>query len=273
MKKLLITTIFLVVSRFSYSFEEFDDRYPTYSVPIYPNESVIYINTNHPSQSIKDLRSTNVLCTTNKSRYFSGENIRVSIDIFYREYAVKETSIKISDEYSSYSSHLKPNIIEISKNLVRYFVEIEAPEVKESTTFIISVMVDTDGGKIKSNVPVEVNKKMNRILGVSDPTIESNDIIIPVLIENEFTGLYRITATMFINNVPSARLMQQVYLSQTGRQIVHIMMSNRLSRDRRIWGDSEIKDIILEKIPEFPGDIGGKSEPAMFPITIPYLPK
>lgn len=267
---LAIGTILVWCSSSASSFEEFDERYPKYSVPIYPNEAVIYLNTNPPSQAMKESRSTNVVCTSNKSKYFSGETIRLSIDIFYKDYSIKSTAITMEDEYGESTVQIKPKILGVADNSTRFYVEQPAPEVTESTTVIFSVVVDAEQGRIRLNVPVEVNKKMNKILEVGKPELVDNDIVLPVLIENEQAGFYRITATMFINNVPSARLMQQLYINDVGRQVVPMKMSNRLAKDRRLYGEAELKDIVLEKVPDSPGDIGGKSEPASFVITIPF---
>lgn len=271
-KNILFAASMLLVwySASAFSFEEFDERYPKYSVPIYPNEAVIYLNTNPPSQAIRDFRKINVVCTANKSRYFSGENARLSIDIFYKDYSLKSTTIKFSDEYESTAVDLRPKIFGVDRSTTRYYVETTIPPVEETTTYIFNVLVETEQGRVSLNIPVEVSNKMNKILGVDKAVIEQEDISIPVLIENEQTGFYRLTATAFINNVPSARVMQQVHLNLIGRQAIPIKMHKRLIRDRRLYGELELRDIVLEKIPEAPGDIGGKSEPASFVINIPF---
>lgn len=253
-----------------YSFEQYDDRYPKYSVPIYPNEAVMYLNQNPPSQVIKESRNTQVVSTTQKSKYFSGENIRLSIDVFYKNYSLKGISILFSDEYKENEIPLKPKIFGVGKDSTRYYTEIEAPQVMESTTYIFNVSLESETGKFTLNIPIEINNKINKIIGIDKPFKQENDLILPIVVETESVGLYRLTSTLFINNVPCARLMQQIYLNNAGRQVLDFKVYGRLVLDKHIFGEIELRDVVLEKVPLAPGDIGGKTEPASFVINVPY---
>lgn len=252
------------------AFEQYDDRYPKYSVPIYPNEAVMYLNQNPPSQAIKESRNVQVVATSAKSRYFSGETIRLNIDTFYKKYSLRGISINFSDEYKETEIHIKPKIFGVSNESTRYYSEVAAPQVSESTTYIFFVSFDTESGKFNLNIPVEIISKVNKIFGVDKPYKLENDLVVPVVVETDTVGMFRLTSTLFINNVPCARLTQQMYLNNAGRQVVDLKIYGRLVLDKHIFGEVELRDTVLEKIPLAPGDIGGKSESASFIINVPY---
>ena len=245
-KTLLISSLFF--SSVSHSFEQYDDRYPKYSVPIYPNEAVVYLNTNPPTQAIKESRNIQIIATTTKSRYFSGDSIRLNIDAFYKDHPPSNLNISFRDEFNETDMPIKPRVRGVEKEAVRYYAETEAPDVTETTTFLFNVSFEVESGKINFNIPIEINSKLNSVLGVDSPYKLDNDLIIPVNVEVDSVGMYRLTSTLFINKIPNARLMQQIYLSSHGKQTINLKVYGRLILDKNIFGEVEVRDAVLEKI-------------------------
>jgi hypothetical protein len=270
MNKYLLFATLLACSSAAQSFEEFDERYPRYSVPIWKEEAIQYLNTNPPSQAIKSYSFTEAVYTTNKSFYFSGETIRLNMDFFLKDTKFEFIEIFFQDEYAKEKMHLKPKISGVETKKLRYFTEVVAPQTNFDKTYLFQVSIINNSTKHKLSVPIVVGRKTGNIISVGKTEQDDkNNLIIPVLAEIQEPGLYRISTNVFINKVPVARLSDRVYLDSVGRVYIPMKMYGKLVIDKKIYGQAELVDVSLEKIQLSPEDTGGKTDPANFIITVP----
>jgi hypothetical protein len=270
MNKYLLFATLLACSSAAQSFEEFDERYPRYSVPIWKEEAIQYLNTNPPSQTIKSYSFSDVSYTTNKSFYFSGETIRLNLDFFLKKPKFEFLEITFHDEYSDEKVQIKPKILGIGQTKLRYFTEVVAPETTFDKTYLFHVSITNKGIKHKLSVPVVVGRKTGNVIEVGKPEQDNtNNLVIPVLVEIQEPGMYRISGNVFINKVPVARLSDRVYLDSIGRVSIPLKIYGKLIIDRKIYGDADLVDVVIEKIQMSPEDTGGKSDAAKFIINVP----
>ncbi|TLX46484.1 hypothetical protein C1E24_14060 [Pseudoalteromonas phenolica] len=225
-------------------------KFPPYSHPLSLNDfSLLNPNYFEPVTMVTQDNNVKISMVLNKYHFVAPETIKVLVkgsDI----YGVK-LKVQNADTRKTLSSYT------MQHSQDGYITKIRG-DSEYPTNLQITALANVNGDEIPLVAQINYNQKSATIIGGSQPYVEEADLVFPIDINVEESGLYRVRANLFSAGKPLASLVTETRLASGNKQAMLKAHQSVLSNSSQY----ELTTFTIEKRSTHPAEPSrfGKSE-------------
>lgn len=255
-------------------------QYPEYSVPI--RDGMEYLITpNPPSYTDRDYSSVglpvSIQVKADKTRYFSSDNANFDINVTGNSSAmltVKSASLELMDRDGKIITESHHQWRTQSDALHhRFSLPLSSPGITAGSYNAMVHITFSDNGYVSQSTPIDIVKQVGKVKSIGFSNIENNELLIPVRLDLQEPGFYRLSGIVEKNGSPVAHLTGSDFFETTQGAEILLKLHGKLIIDSNLPGNNvTLTNFRLTKIPSRPGDTGGEGEAeGAFEVRIPSI--
>ncbi len=234
-------------------------QFPAYSRPLSADDEHLLNPNRYIPQTVPLQGGASATIVLPKYRFSYPESVPVTLEIDGLQ--VFDVSVQLTHESSGASAASA----EMRGTPERYNATLE-PEQDWNGAFEVQVSFSANGAVQVLKTGIEYHHPVATITGVGDSRSMGNDMQIPVKLDVEQPGYYRLRANLFTQQRQPLALLTATEKLGSGKQKITLRAYKAVLRNHS--GPYILGSLILEKRPAVPGELTqyGDSEKAEYPL-------
>lgn len=228
-------------------------EYPDYSIPLSGNEHLLNRNKNFPVERNYDRNGNQGAISINLDSFRYEEGDLVSAEAVIQGSAgfksdVRKVYATVGEETVSFQA------FDMGDDERYYHGSLSTRDLSGELNFKFFVEMH-NGDKLLQTVPFEVYSPIGEITGVGGTYVENNELIIPVKVDVDESGYYRLSGNLIHQESGRAvsHLQGKKYLRTSGTSTIELKVYGKHFVDNDLEGDFALKALQLMQQPTVPG--------------------